>query len=639
MREPQEIQDEAHEQVAERVAAVDVAKASGMVCTRVPHPSQPGRRLTKVWEVAATTGAIIELGDHLAGLGVELVTLESTSDYWRGFFYLLEAAGLEVQLVNARDVKNVPGRPKTDKLDAVWLAKLTERGMLRPSFVPPAEIRQLRDYTRLRIDLTRDRSRHVQRLEKLLEDALIKLSTVATDIIGKSGRAMLEALISGQRDPKVLAGLARGRMKAKHAALVQALTGRFDDHHAELARLLLDQYDALTAQIDRLTARIQELLAAIPAAQGVDADGTTGPDAGTGPDAAVLPAVARLDAVPGIGVKAAQVLLAELGLDMGIFPTPAHLVSWAKLCPRTIQSGTKHRAGTTGKGNPYLKGILGEIAAAAAKTDTFLGERYRAHRQAPRQAQGPGRHRPLHPGDRLAPARRPHCPLPRPWRRLLRQPHRHGPQGPQPHPPTGSPRLHRHPRPRSLTRPAPPHPATQEPASPAAAACPAQVAIFGSVLMSRAGTPRRRENRGGLPADAGAFLVVEAVESVWRRGLDLDGSRTVLGARRSDFRFPDRGPRAALCVWPTVKVRRRSGDAGAAGDPRRSARAGRRAGGRGRCGQGQRHGLHAGAAPLPAGQAPHQSVGGGGDHRRDHRTRRSPGGPGGRPGHARVDLG
>ena len=377
MREPQAIQDEAHEQVAERVATVDVAKASGMVCTRVPHPSQPGRRLTKVWEVAATTGAIIELGDHLAGLGVELVTLESTSDYWRGFFYLLEAAGLEVQLVNARDVKNVPGRPKTDKLDAVWLAKLTERGMLRPSFVPPAEIRQLRDYTRLRIDLTRDRSRHVQRLEKLLEDALIKLSTVATDIIGKSGRAMLEALISGQRDPKVLAGLARGRMKAKHAALVQALTGRFDDHHAELARLLLDQYDALTAQIDRLTARIQELLAAIPAAQGVDTDGTTGPDAGTGPDAAVLPAVARLDAVPGIGVKAAQVLLAELGLDMGIFPTPAHLVSWAKLCPRTIQSGTKHRAGTTGKGNPYLKGILGEIAAAAAKTDTFLGERYR----------------------------------------------------------------------------------------------------------------------------------------------------------------------------------------------------------------------------------------------------------------------
>ncbi len=377
MQEPQEIQDEEHEQPVARVAAIDVAKASGMVCTRVPHASGQGRRVTKVWEVEATTGAIIELGGHLAGLGIEQVTVESTSDYWRVFFYLLEAAGLRVQLVNARDVKNVPGRPKTDKLDSMWLAKLTERGMLRPSFVPPAEIRQLRDYTRLRLDLTRDRSRHVQRIEKLLEDALIKLSTVATDIMGKSGRAMLEALIAGQRDPKALADLARGRLRVKHAALVQALTGRFDDHHAELARMLLDQYDALTAQIDRLTARIEALIAAIPAAQGVDADGTTGPDAGTGPDAAVLPAIWRLDEVPGIARHTAQVLLAELGLDMGVFPSPAHLVSWAKLCPRTIQSGAKHRPGTTGRGNPYLRGILGEAAAAAAKTDTFLGERYR----------------------------------------------------------------------------------------------------------------------------------------------------------------------------------------------------------------------------------------------------------------------
>jgi transposase len=377
MQQPQEIHDEEHEQLVARVAAIDVAKASGMVCTRVPHASAQGRRVTKVWEVPATTGAIIELGGHLAGLGVEQVTVESTSDYWRVFFYLLEAAGLGVQLVNARDVKNVPGRPKTDKLDAVWLCKLTERGMLRPSFVPPAEIRQLRDYTRLRLDLTRDRSRYVQRLEKLLEDALIKLSTVATDIMGKSGRAMLEALIAGERDPKVLASLARGKMKAKRAALVEALTGRFDDHHAELARMLLDQYDALTVQIDRLTGRIEALIAAIPAAQGVDADGTTGPGAGTGADAAVLPAVARLDEVTGIGRHTAQVLLAELGLDMGVFPTPGHLVSWARLCPRTIQSGAKTRSGKTGRGNPYLKGILGEAAAAAAKTDTFLGERYR----------------------------------------------------------------------------------------------------------------------------------------------------------------------------------------------------------------------------------------------------------------------
>ena len=377
MREPQEIEDEAHEQILERVAAVDVAKASGMVCMRVPHPARPGRRLTTVWDVKAATNAITELADHLVEHGIEQVTVESTSDYWRPFVYLLQAAGLRVQLVNAREVKNVPGRPKTDKLDAVWLAKLTERGMLRPSFVPPAEVRQLRDYTRLRVDLTQERARHWQRLEKLLEDALIKVSSVASTLDTLSVRAMVEALIAGERDPKVLAGLARGRMKAKHAALVEALTGRFDDHHAELARMLLDQIDTLSAQIGKLTTRIEQLLAAIPTAQGVDADGTTGPGAGTGPDAAVLPAVARLDEVTGIGRDAAQVILAELGLDMGVFPTAGQLVSWARLCPRTIQSGTKTRSGVTGKGNPYLKGILGEAAAAAAKTDTFLGERYR----------------------------------------------------------------------------------------------------------------------------------------------------------------------------------------------------------------------------------------------------------------------
>jgi transposase len=252
--------------------------------------------------------------------------------------------------------------------------------MLRPSFVPPAEIRQVRDYTRLRSDLTQERGRQVQRLEKLLEDALIKLGTVATDIMGVSGRAMLEALIAGQRDPKVLAELARGRMRGKRAALVAALTGRFDDHHAELARMLLDHYDALTGQIDRLTVRIQELIGAIPAAQAPsEGAGPTGTGVGAHPPAAQPPlgALDRLDEVPGIGAKAAQVIIAELGLDMGQFPTPAHLVSWARLAPRTIQSGATRRAGTTGKGNPYLKGVLGEVAAAAAKTDTFLGERYR----------------------------------------------------------------------------------------------------------------------------------------------------------------------------------------------------------------------------------------------------------------------
>ena len=220
---------------------------------------------------------MIELGDHLACEGIEKVTLESTSDYWRIWFYLLEAAGLDVQLVNSRDVRNVPGRPKSDKLDCVWQAKLTERGMLRPSFVPPAEIRQLRDYTRLRTDLIQERTRHWSRLEKLLEDALIKVTAVASKIDTKSVRAMLEALIAGERSPRVLADLALGKMKAKRAALIEALTGRFDDHHAELARMLLDQVDQLDRQVDRLTGRIEELIAAIPAARGVDADGTAGP--------------------------------------------------------------------------------------------------------------------------------------------------------------------------------------------------------------------------------------------------------------------------------------------------------------------------------------------------------------------------
>jgi len=369
-----QVEVEEHEQIVERVAAIDVAKASGMVCTRVPHQTTPGKRITRVWEVAATTNAIIALADQLARQGIERVVVESTSDYWRGFVYLMEARGLCVWLVNARDVKQVPGRPKTDKLDAVWLAKLNERGMLRPSFIPPAEIRQLRDYTRLRSDLTQERSRHVQRLEKLLEDALIKLSTVASDIMGASGRDMIEALIVGQRDPKVLAELAKGRMRGKRAALVQALTGRFDDHHAELARVLLDHIDALTTQTDRLTARIEELIAAVLTAQPPqDQSGLSHAQAAQ----ILLPTPDRLDEVPGIGSKAAQVIIAEIGLDMGQFPTPAHLVSWAKLSPRTIQSGAKHRAGTTGKGNPYLKGVLGEAAAAAAKTNTFLGERYR----------------------------------------------------------------------------------------------------------------------------------------------------------------------------------------------------------------------------------------------------------------------
>jgi transposase len=374
---PQEIVDEEHEQVIDRVAAIDVARATGMVCVRVPHDTVPGRRVSRVWEVPATTRAVTELADHLVCEGIEKVTVESTSDYWRIWYYLLEAAGLDIQLVSARDVRHLPGRPKTDKLDSVWQAKCTERGMLRPSFVPPPEIRELRDYTRLRSDLVHERTRHWSRLEKLLEDALIKVTAVASTIDTLSVRAMIEALIAGERSPRVLADLAIGKMKAKRAALIEALTGRFDAHHAELARMLLDQVDQLNAHIGTLDSRIEELIGAMPAARGVDADGTTWPGAGLGLDAAVLPAIDRLDEVPGIARLAAQVIIAETGLDMTRFRTAGHLVSWAKLSPRTIQSGPKSRGGKTGKGNPYLKGVLGQVAAAAAKTDTFLGERYR----------------------------------------------------------------------------------------------------------------------------------------------------------------------------------------------------------------------------------------------------------------------
>jgi transposase len=329
--------DSMDEEIVARVAAIDVAKDSGMVCTRVPHSTHPGKRTTTVWSVSARTSAIIAVADRLAEEHVERVVLEATSDYWRPFYYLLEARGLLVWVVNARDVKNVPGRPKTDKLDAVWLAKLNERGMLRASFIPPVEIRQLRDYTRLRVDLTAERSRHIQ------------------------------------RDPRILAELAKGRMRIKRTALIEALTGRFDEHHAELATVLLSQIDGLSAQIEHLEARIEELIADMPTAQAPPAS----PDPDDAGEPAYLAAVDRLDEITGVGRHAAQAIIAEVGLNMAIFPTAAHLVSWAKISPRANQSGAKTRSGKTGKGNPYLKSVLGEAAASAGRTNTFLGARYR----------------------------------------------------------------------------------------------------------------------------------------------------------------------------------------------------------------------------------------------------------------------
>jgi transposase len=340
-------------QLVERVAALDIGKAGLVACIRVPHERTPGRRRQEVTEYATTTGALLQLADQLRHLQVTRVAMEATSDYWKPVFYLLEAEGFECWLLNATHVKNVPGRPKTDKLDAVWLAKVVERGMCAPSFVPPKPIRRLRDLTRYRRSLIRDRTREKQRLEKLLEDAQIKLSVVASDMFGVSGRAILAALIAGQRDPAVLAELARGRLRTKISQLREALTGHFDDHHALLCAKMLDRVDALTTDIDELSAAIE--IAIDPyAAQ-----------------------VAQLDEVTGIGARCAQEIIAEIGVDMTVFPTAAHLASWARFAPRANQSAGKTKPATTGKGNPWLASTLGEITAVLARSDTFLGERYR----------------------------------------------------------------------------------------------------------------------------------------------------------------------------------------------------------------------------------------------------------------------
>jgi transposase len=373
MQQPVEIDVEDGEQFVQRVAGIDVAKASAMVCTRVPHDSIAGRRVTKVWPVSADTGSLEELADHLVCQGIERVVLESTSDYWRPFYYILAARGLSVWLVNASQVKNVPGRPKTDKLDAVWLAKLAEKSMVSPSFVPAEPMRRVRDLARARFDLVEDRTRVKQRVEKLLEDALIKISSVLSDLHGVSGRAILDALISGQRNPTVLAELAKGRARARRGDLQRALHGRFTDHHARLAQLLLDQIDELGAHIGAVTALLDAAIAALPQIPLTTPSGLT---VDTG-QAYLDDVVTRLSQIPGAGPDSVRAVIGEIGLDMSVFGSHQRLCSWAKTSPQTKQSGRKKAKARTGKGNPYLKAALGQMATGAAKTDTFLGARYR----------------------------------------------------------------------------------------------------------------------------------------------------------------------------------------------------------------------------------------------------------------------
>jgi transposase len=352
------------EVVHERCAGMDISKTDAKVCVRV---AGAGRRKTieRVTTWGAVTGQVLALREYLAGQQVTCVVMEATGDYWKPFYYLLDdLPGVQVLLANARHVKNLPGR-KTDVADATWLAQLGAHGLVSGSFVPPAPIRGLRDLTRSRTAITRERGREVQRLEKLLEDAGIKLSSVASDIVGVSGRAMLEALIGGQRDPAVLADLAKRRLRAKIPALTEALTGRFTAHHAFLARVHLDLIDQHTAAIDQLTARIEEAIEPFRGFRDL------------------------ICSIPGISTLIADVIVAEIGADMSRFPTADHLASWAGTTPGSNESAGKVKSSKTRPGNPYLQGALGAAAMACSRaTGTYLAAKYRriATRRGPQKA-------------------------------------------------------------------------------------------------------------------------------------------------------------------------------------------------------------------------------------------------------------
>jgi transposase len=346
-----------------RCAGLDISKKDAKVCVRV---AGAGRRKTTetVTTWGSMTSQVLALRDHLIEQRVTCAVMEATGDYWKPFYYLLDDAGFEVLLVNARHVKNLPGR-KTDVADATWLAQLGAHGLVRGSFVPPESIRQLRDLTRARTAITRERGREAQRLEKLLEDAGIKLSAVASDILGVSGRAMLEALIAGDRDPATLADLAKRRLRSKLPTLTEALAGRFTEHHAFLARVHLDLIDRHTEAIDQLTARIE---AAIEPFRGFHE---------------------LICTIPGISTLTADVIVAETGADMSRFPTADHLASWAATTPGNNESAGKAKSSNTRPGNPYLQGALGAAAMVCGQhPHTYYGARYRpiASRRGPQKA-------------------------------------------------------------------------------------------------------------------------------------------------------------------------------------------------------------------------------------------------------------
>jgi transposase len=333
-----------------RCAGLDVAKDEVVACVRVPD-GQGGRR-QEVRTYPTFTSGLEALADWLTAEGVTQAVMEATGQYWKPVWWVLEERGFQLLLVNARHVKILPGR-KTDVADAAWLAELLEHGLLRGSFVPPAATRQLRDLVRYRKRLVQAHTAEVQRVQKTLEDAGIKLDSVAADVLGASGRAMLAALVAGERDPQVLAELARGRLRAKLPQLRQALRGRFSDHHALLVRLALAHLEHLEGAIAALDTEVDRVIA--PFARARD----------------------RLDTITGVGKRAAETIIAEVGVDMPVFPTAGHLASWAGRCPGNNLTGGKRRSGKPTRGNRWLGEVLTECAWAAARSrDTYLSAQY-----------------------------------------------------------------------------------------------------------------------------------------------------------------------------------------------------------------------------------------------------------------------
>jgi transposase len=339
----------------DRVCGIDIGKAGLVATIRVPSDRDPSRRAAETRSFGTTKKEVLALADWLRSWQVPAVVMEATSDYWKGPFYRLEAEGFDCVLADAKQVRHLPGRPKRDPSDSRWLAACFERGAVTACFVATPEFRIIRLHTRYRRDLTEERGREKQRAEKLLESAAVKLSSVVTDLHGVTGRDIMDHLIAGERNPKVLAQLARARARRKISELEEALEGAefFTAEHAALLAAMLARIDRVNEEIARLTAVIEQLLA--PYEEQLQ----------------------QAESMPGWGRRAAQDAVAETGIDMTRFRTGGHLASWAGRTPLDNQSGTRNGRSKSKKGNRYLGGLLGETAVAAGKTQTREGARYR----------------------------------------------------------------------------------------------------------------------------------------------------------------------------------------------------------------------------------------------------------------------